>query len=199
MGSAPARARRRRSLRCPRPERCILLRRARSARLHAVLRTAREVERKYERDADAPLDLAEPLAGLPGVAAVDEPAPADLDADLPRPHTALRLAARGVTLRRRTGGTDAGWRLKLPAGVDALARGARRRGLGGRGAGAAGRASRRVRPAGAAGASRAGAHGAQRVGAAQRERSSARDRDRSPSVDHPARSAARDAGLGRGA
>ncbi|WP_116248029.1 CYTH and CHAD domain-containing protein [Nocardiopsis sp. FIRDI 009] len=31
----------------------------------------------------------------------------------------LRLAARRVTLRRRTGGTDAGWHLKIPWGADA--------------------------------------------------------------------------------
>ncbi len=30
----------------------------------------------------------------------------------------LRLAAAGLTLRRRTGGRDAGWHLKLPAGAD---------------------------------------------------------------------------------
>ena len=30
-----------------------------------------------------------------------------------------RLAAHKITLRRRTGGTDAGWHLKLPAGLDA--------------------------------------------------------------------------------
>jgi CHAD domain-containing protein len=30
----------------------------------------------------------------------------------------LRLAARGITLRRRTGGTDDGWHLKLPQGPD---------------------------------------------------------------------------------
>ena len=29
----------------------------------------------------------------------------------------LRLAAAGITLRRRTGGTDAGWHLKLPVGA----------------------------------------------------------------------------------
>ncbi|MGK2855182.1 MAG: CYTH domain-containing protein, partial [Microbacteriaceae bacterium] len=29
------------------------------------------------------------------------------------------LAARRVTLRRRTGGADAGWHVKLPAGQDA--------------------------------------------------------------------------------
>src|SRR4051794_36365667 len=31
----------------------------------------------------------------------------------------LRLAAAGLTLRRRTGGDDAGWHLKVPAGPDA--------------------------------------------------------------------------------
>lgn len=31
----------------------------------------------------------------------------------------LRLATAGVTLRRRTGGEDAGWHLKVPAGTDA--------------------------------------------------------------------------------
>ncbi|OLT29380.1 hypothetical protein BJF83_11585 [Nocardiopsis sp. CNR-923] len=31
----------------------------------------------------------------------------------------LRLAARRITLRRRTGGTDAGWHLKIPWGTDA--------------------------------------------------------------------------------
>ena len=31
----------------------------------------------------------------------------------------LRLARSGITLRRRSGGTDDGWHLKLPAGSDA--------------------------------------------------------------------------------
>ena len=31
----------------------------------------------------------------------------------------LRLAAAGLTLRRRTGGEDAGWHLKVPAGTNA--------------------------------------------------------------------------------
>src|SRR3954470_4353798 len=31
----------------------------------------------------------------------------------------LRLASAGLTLRRRTGGDDAGWHLKVPAGTDA--------------------------------------------------------------------------------
>jgi hypothetical protein len=30
----------------------------------------------------------------------------------------LRLLRAGVTLRRRTGGPDEGWHLKLPAGAD---------------------------------------------------------------------------------
>jgi uncharacterized protein YjbK len=32
---------------------------------------------------------------------------------------ALALAAHGITLRRRTGGVDAGWHLKLPEGAGA--------------------------------------------------------------------------------
>lgn len=30
----------------------------------------------------------------------------------------LRLIRAGITLRKRTGGTDAGWHLKIPAGTD---------------------------------------------------------------------------------
>ena len=69
-----------------------------------------EVEKKYDvgNDAEVP-DLAE----LPGVARVGEPRVDTLEAvyfDTER-HA---LAARGITLRRRTGGFDAGWHLKLP-------------------------------------------------------------------------------------
>ncbi|WAH98105.1 hypothetical protein [Arthrobacter sp. MMS18-M83] len=36
-------------------------------------------------------------------------------------HTSgLDLASRGITLRRRTGGTDRGWYLKIPQGPDRL-------------------------------------------------------------------------------
>jgi CHAD domain-containing protein len=70
----------------------------------------REIERKYESDGRS----VEPeLTGLPGVAAARPLDPAELDAvyyDTPD----LRLAARRITLRRRTGGDDAGWHLKLP-------------------------------------------------------------------------------------
>jgi CHAD domain-containing protein len=71
-----------------------------------------ENERKYDVDASAAVpDLAE----LPGVATVAEPVEYELDATY-FDTTDLRLAAAGVTLRRRTGGSDAGWHLKLSRG-----------------------------------------------------------------------------------
>ncbi|WP_328944669.1 CYTH and CHAD domain-containing protein [Streptomyces sp. NBC_00250] len=72
--------------------------------------TKREIERKYE---------ATPRTGLPdltraaGVASVTDEGVTELDAvyyDTP----GLRLAADALTLRRRTGGEDAGWHLKFP-------------------------------------------------------------------------------------
>ncbi|UGQ12975.1 CYTH and CHAD domain-containing protein [Yinghuangia sp. ASG 101] len=73
-----------------------------------------ETERKYEGGAaDTRLDP----GGLPGVAGVVPAADEELDAvyyDTPD----LRLLAHGATLRRRTGGHDAGWHLKRPAGGD---------------------------------------------------------------------------------
>ncbi|OEJ96293.1 CYTH and CHAD domain-containing protein [Streptomyces thermolilacinus] len=72
--------------------------------------TKREIERKYE----ATTDTAVPdLTRVPGVARVLDAGTAGLDAvyyDTP----GLRLAAHSVTLRRRTGGADEGWHLKLP-------------------------------------------------------------------------------------
>ncbi|WP_326825764.1 CYTH and CHAD domain-containing protein [Streptosporangium sp. NBC_01756] len=69
-----------------------------------------EIEDKF----DVPVDYELPdLTGLPGVTDVVGPRTYQLVAlyyDTPD----LRLAARGVTLRRRRGGTDAGWHLKLP-------------------------------------------------------------------------------------
>src|SRR5215813_11826756 len=73
-----------------------------------------ETERKYDAGADFALP---DLAGLAGVAAVTGPRTYRLRAvyfDTPD----LSLAAAQITLRRRTGGTDAGWHLKLPVGVD---------------------------------------------------------------------------------
>ena len=69
-----------------------------------------EVEKKYDVGGDASVP---PLDGLPGVARVDEPHTARLDAVYfdTADHA---LASRRITLRRRTGGSDAGWHLKLP-------------------------------------------------------------------------------------
>ncbi|MFY1676866.1 CHAD domain-containing protein [Streptomyces sp. WMMC905] len=71
--------------------------------------TRREIERKYEsKDSGLP-----DLTGVPGVAAVVDKGVAHLDATY-YDTADQRLAAASVTLRRRTGGSDAGWHLKLP-------------------------------------------------------------------------------------
>ncbi|MER6364006.1 CYTH and CHAD domain-containing protein [Kitasatospora sp. NPDC001527] len=72
-----------------------------------------ETERKYDGPA-----LPERLDRAPGVAAVERGERQDLDAvyyDTPD----LRLLRRRITLRRRSGGGDAGWHLKLPMDADA--------------------------------------------------------------------------------
>lgn len=73
-----------------------------------------EHERKYEIPDDAGLpDLAE----VPGVVTVSDVDTDELTAvyyDAPD----LRLARTGATLRRREGGSDSGWHLKIPAGED---------------------------------------------------------------------------------
>ena len=74
-----------------------------------------EVERKYVVGAGFVLP---DLSTVPGVAAVTGPRTYHLTAiylDTP----GLDLAGAKITLRRRTGGTDAGWHLKLPAGAGA--------------------------------------------------------------------------------
>ncbi|REH44930.1 CHAD domain-containing protein [Kutzneria buriramensis] len=73
----------------------------------------RETERKYE-PTDTEVGL---LAGVKGVTVVG--GGEDLLLEAVYHDTAdLALARRGVTLRRRTGGDDAGWHLKLPLGGD---------------------------------------------------------------------------------
>jgi CHAD domain-containing protein len=74
-----------------------------------------EVERKFEVFEST---VSPSFEGLSLVARVARQPVQQLEAvyfDTP----AHDLAARRVTLRRRTGGTDAGWHLKLPAGPDA--------------------------------------------------------------------------------
>ncbi|MET8681644.1 CYTH and CHAD domain-containing protein [Streptomyces sp. NPDC004647] len=73
----------------------------------------REIERKYEATENGLPDL----TGVPGVATVVDKGVTALGAtyyDTP----GERLAADGITLRRRTGGHDEGWHLKLPIGPD---------------------------------------------------------------------------------
>jgi CYTH domain-containing protein len=73
-----------------------------------------ETERKYEAGADFALP---DLAGLDGVAAITGPRTYRLRAVYFDTRD-YGLAEARITLRRRTGGTDAGWHLKLPAGTD---------------------------------------------------------------------------------
>lgn len=72
---------------------------------------ATEVERKYEVPAD--FELPE-LTGGSGERTVDEPVVHRLTATY-YDTEGFTLARHGVTLRYRTGGTDAGWHLKRPA------------------------------------------------------------------------------------
>ncbi len=73
---------------------------------------ARETETKYEAGADTALPR---LDVLPGVRATRGPDLQQLEAEY-YDTADLRLLRAGSTLRRRTGGHDAGWHLKLPAG-----------------------------------------------------------------------------------
>ncbi|MET9435581.1 CYTH and CHAD domain-containing protein [Streptomyces sp. NPDC006551] len=72
--------------------------------------TKREIERKYEATDETTLP---DLTRAPGVAAVLDRGVAELDA-VYYDTADLRLAADSLTLRRRTGGQDAGWHLKFP-------------------------------------------------------------------------------------
>src|SRR5258708_12119216 len=78
-----------------------------------------EVERKFEIVEST---VSPSFDGLSSVLRVERSPAQQLDAvyfDTP----GHDLAAHHVTLRRRTGGTDAGWHLKLPAGPDARTEG----------------------------------------------------------------------------
>lgn len=73
---------------------------------------ATEVETKY----DVPEGVVVPaMEHLPGVVATTRPERLRLEAEY-YDTADLTLIRSGVTLRRRTGGTDEGWHLKLPAG-----------------------------------------------------------------------------------
>ena len=71
-----------------------------------------ETEAKYEADLDIALP---PLGDLPQVARIST-APAQVLEAVYFDTPDLSLLRAGITLRRRTGGEDAGWHLKLPVG-----------------------------------------------------------------------------------
>ena len=73
-----------------------------------------EQERKYDVDAAATVPA---LDGIAGIVRVGAPRTASLDA-VYFDTSDLRLAASAITLRRRHGGDDAGWHLKLPVATD---------------------------------------------------------------------------------
>lgn len=76
--------------------------------------TVQEIERKYEIFGDG---TPPELTGVGGVADETDADPVVLEA-VYYDTDDLRLLGDGVTLRRRSGGEDAGWHLKLPAGRD---------------------------------------------------------------------------------
>jgi CHAD domain-containing protein len=76
--------------------------------------TATETERKYEAPSGPVLPQ---LDGLPQVASTAGPEEQVLEAEYFDTDD-LRLLRNEITLRRRTGGSDPGWHLKLPAGGD---------------------------------------------------------------------------------
>jgi inorganic triphosphatase YgiF len=73
-----------------------------------------EIEQKYEADAGFALPG---FGELPDVHAVSAPETFRLDATY-FDTSDLTLLRNKITLRRRTGGPDQGWHLKLPAGTD---------------------------------------------------------------------------------
>ncbi|WP_206789880.1 CYTH and CHAD domain-containing protein [Amycolatopsis sp. MtRt-6] len=73
-----------------------------------------ERERKYEIVAGSGVPR---LIGVGGVETQDDPVEHVLDASYYDTET-FRLARGGITLRRRVGGPDAGWHLKLPVSAD---------------------------------------------------------------------------------
>ena len=77
-------------------------------------RDSTETERKYDTGPTARVPV---FADIAGVEPAGEPSEMFLEA-VYYDAAGLELAARGITLRRRTGGTDQGWHLKLPAGPD---------------------------------------------------------------------------------
>src|SRR5215217_320751 len=86
------------------------------------------LEKEHKYDVGTSFDFPD-LSGVDGVAEVSDASRQTLEAtyfDTPD----HRLSAFGVSLRRRTGGDDDGWHLKLPSAVEPDARDELRIGLG---------------------------------------------------------------------
>ncbi|MGW7253688.1 CYTH and CHAD domain-containing protein [Streptomyces sp. NPDC054834] len=79
--------------------------------------STREIERKYAAPAADDMSWLSDLAGVDTVASLVDRGVRDLDA-VYYDTADLRLARSSATLRLRTGGTDAGWHLKLPLAGD---------------------------------------------------------------------------------
>ncbi|MFF4487810.1 CHAD domain-containing protein [Streptomyces sp. NPDC001544] len=79
--------------------------------------STREIERKYAAPAADDMSWLSALAGVNSAASLIDRGIQDLDA-VYYDTTDLRLARSSATLRHRTGGTDAGWHLKLPLAGD---------------------------------------------------------------------------------
>ncbi|MFE1796735.1 CHAD domain-containing protein [Streptomyces sp. NPDC059517] len=82
-----------------------------------MVQSMRETERKYEVPSPADTSWLPELERVDGVAAVVDRSPEELDA-VYYDTDDLRLSGSSAVLRRRTGGTDAGWHLKLPLSGD---------------------------------------------------------------------------------
>jgi CHAD domain-containing protein len=83
-----------------------------------VATVVREIEQKYDLAVAGPdaIDAVHAMTGTAGVASVLQEGERLLDATY-YDTADLRLISAGITLRRRTGGQDSGWHLKLPAGA----------------------------------------------------------------------------------
>ncbi|MCX4238275.1 CYTH and CHAD domain-containing protein [Streptomyces ortus] len=82
-----------------------------------MVQSMRETERKYEVPSPADTSWLPELERVDGVAAVVDRSPEELDA-VYYDTDDLRLSGSSAVLRRRTGGADAGWHLKLPLSGD---------------------------------------------------------------------------------
>jgi CHAD domain-containing protein len=82
-----------------------------------MAQSTRETERKYAASAADDTSWLPDLTGVAGIASVVDRGTDDLDA-VYYDTVDLRLTGASATLRRRTGGADAGWHLKLPLSGD---------------------------------------------------------------------------------